>query len=110
MYFFNILTITTILTVLDTACASPQRNKNNQNQGQGQDSSNSSNNADQSANAQLTLNSNVVQSASNSDGSPTGGQAASQKDSANFINFCAGKVLTNGKQVAGGSCNGIGMF
>ncbi len=30
-------------------------------------------------------------------------------DGANFINFCAGQTLTNGKQVAGGSCNGIPM-
>jgi hypothetical protein len=29
-------------------------------------------------------------------------------DNANFINFCAGKTLTNGQQIAGGSCNGIG--
>ena len=29
-------------------------------------------------------------------------------DNANFINFCSGKPLTNGAQVAGGSCNGIG--
>jgi hypothetical protein len=29
-------------------------------------------------------------------------------DNANFINFCAGKQLTNGLQVTGGSCNGIG--
>jgi hypothetical protein len=31
-------------------------------------------------------------------------------DNANFINFCAGKTLTNGLQIAGGSCNGIGNF
>jgi transcription initiation factor TFIID subunit 15 len=31
-----------------------------------------------------------------------------RSDNANFINFCAGKTLTNGLQVAGGSCNGIG--
>lgn len=28
-------------------------------------------------------------------------------DGANFINFCAGQELTNGKQIADGSCNGI---
>ena len=32
----------------------------------------------------------------------------STSDNANFINFCAGKQLTNGQQIAGGSCNGIG--
>ena len=30
-------------------------------------------------------------------------------DQANFINFCAGKVLTNGQQNRNGSCNGIPM-
>ena len=30
-------------------------------------------------------------------------------DPANFINFCAGKTLTNGIQQKGGSCNGIVM-
>ncbi|KAK3346845.1 hypothetical protein B0T25DRAFT_592872 [Lasiosphaeria hispida] len=37
------------------------------------------------------------------------GQAKSETDTANFINFCAGQQLTNGKQVANGSCNGIPM-
>lgn len=111
MYFSRILTVTALLTVLDTTAANPQRNKNNPNQNpnQGPGSGNGGNNTDQGANTQLTLNSNAVQSASSSDGAPTGGQAASQKDPANFINFCAGKVLTNGKQIAAGSCNGIGM-
>jgi hypothetical protein len=30
------------------------------------------------------------------------------RDAANFVNFCAGETLTNGLQVKGGSCNGIG--
>lgn len=30
-------------------------------------------------------------------------------DQANFINVCTGKTLTNGKQVTGGSCNGVTM-
>ena len=34
----------------------------------------------------------------------------SSSDNANFINFCSGKTLTNGLQVAGGSCNGIGKL
>jgi hypothetical protein len=35
-------------------------------------------------------------------------QLTSTSDAANFINFCTGKTLTNGLQVKGGSCNGIG--
>jgi hypothetical protein len=34
----------------------------------------------------------------------------SGSDPANFINFCTGKTLTNGLQVKGGSCNGIGRL
>jgi transcription initiation factor TFIID subunit 15 len=37
------------------------------------------------------------------------GQANSQTSTNNFINICAGKVLTNGLQQVGGSCNGIPM-
>ena len=33
----------------------------------------------------------------------------SYRDAANFINYCAGKQLTNGRQVQSGSCNGIPM-
>jgi len=32
------------------------------------------------------------------------------RDPANFINFCTGKTLTNGTQLAGGSCNGVGKL
>ncbi len=32
------------------------------------------------------------------------------RDSANFINFCSGKTITNGTQAKGGSCNGVGML
>jgi len=35
-------------------------------------------------------------------------KANTRSDNANFINFCNGKTLTNGLQVQGGSCNGIG--
>src|SRR5579859_851908 len=31
------------------------------------------------------------------------------RDDANFINFCSGNTLTNGKQIVDGSCNGIPM-
>ncbi|AEO57319.1 hypothetical protein MYCTH_2303335 [Thermothelomyces thermophilus ATCC 42464] len=37
------------------------------------------------------------------------GLSESSTDKANFINFCAGRTLTNGKQNAAGSCNGIPM-
>lgn len=37
------------------------------------------------------------------------GQAPSETDNANFINFCSGEDLTNGLQKQGGSCNGITM-
>ncbi|KAK4210521.1 hypothetical protein QBC37DRAFT_428578 [Rhypophila decipiens] len=37
------------------------------------------------------------------------GQANSATDAANFINYCSGKTLTNGRQVQSGSCNGIPM-
>ncbi|KAJ4516504.1 hypothetical protein HRR83_001838 [Exophiala dermatitidis] len=51
-----------------------------------------------------------VQKASNSPGgSGDAGQAPSDTDPANFINFCTGKTLTNGAQVTQGSCNGIVM-
>lgn len=52
-----------------------------------------------------------MQTGSAQDGSKgaTAGQAKSITDTANFINFCSGKTLTNGLQVQGGSCNGIVM-
>ncbi|KAH8160356.1 hypothetical protein CIB48_g7896 [Xylaria polymorpha] len=61
--------------------------------------------------ASLTLDANVVQTGSASDGNPdtSVGEAASKTDDANFINFCSGKDLTNGLQKTGGSCNGIVM-
>ncbi|CAI4213967.1 unnamed protein product [Parascedosporium putredinis] len=37
------------------------------------------------------------------------GQAPSATDANNFINFCHGQELTNGKMNAAGSCNGIPM-
>ncbi|KAI9682756.1 MAG: hypothetical protein M1829_006744 [Trizodia sp. TS-e1964] len=63
--------------------------------------------------ASLTLDSTVVQTGSQQDGSKDGtldpGRSASQTDTENFINVCKGKTLTNGLQVAAGSCNGIPM-
>lgn len=60
-----------------------------------------------------TLSADAIQSGSFVDGSVNGvsadGQAKSQTSKNNFINNCAGKTLTNGLQVVGGSCNGIPM-
>jgi hypothetical protein len=60
----------------------------------------------------LTLDADAVQSGSFVNGLDSigaeAGQAASQTSQDNFINFCSGKTLTNGLQVVGGSCNGIG--
>jgi hypothetical protein len=60
----------------------------------------------------LTLDAAAVQSGSFVDGSQSigaeAGQAKSQTSQNNFINFCSGKTLTNGLQIVGGSCNGIG--
>ncbi|EUC53823.1 Ran-binding protein, putative [Rhizoctonia solani AG-3 Rhs1AP] len=60
----------------------------------------------------LTLDPSVV----NSNFAKTGqedkseaGQVASLTSKNNFINFCAGKKLTNGQQVKGGSCNSTPM-
>ena len=60
----------------------------------------------------LALDPDVVQTGSQSTGQEAGaeaGQAPAATDNANFINFCKGQTLTNGLQVKGGSCNGIGM-
>ncbi|KAL2260098.1 hypothetical protein VTK26DRAFT_6019 [Humicola hyalothermophila] len=37
------------------------------------------------------------------------GLSESETDRANFINFCAGRTLTNGQQNRDGSCNGVPM-
>ena len=70
--------------------------------------------ANSSSGESLALNPANVQTGSEADGlaAATGvesGEAASATDSANFINFCTGKTLTNGLQVKTGSCNGIVM-
>jgi transcription initiation factor TFIID subunit 15 len=55
------------------------------------------------------LNPNVISKNANNDGSANAeaGQAKSATDANNFINFCAGKTITDGLQVKGGSCNPI---
>lgn len=59
-----------------------------------------------------TLSADAIQSGSSLDGSQglgaEAGQALSTTSKNNFINFCAGKTLTNGLQITDGSCNGIG--
>ncbi|KAG6039452.1 hypothetical protein E4U41_002537 [Claviceps citrina] len=74
----------------------------------------------------LTLRADLVQTASQDDGNNPGaaGQVASatrllygqpereadkNRSNNNFINFCKGKTLTDGKQLKQGSCNGIPM-
>lgn len=61
-----------------------------------------------------TLDPDAIQSGSFTDGSDSLGADAAQAPSLtsqnNFINFCAGKKLTNGLQITEGSCNGIGAY
>ncbi|KAL7268950.1 hypothetical protein RUND412_008402 [Rhizina undulata] len=59
-------------------------------------------------NALILLPANV-QTGSKKPGNETSDQAPSATDTANFINFCSGKTLTNGEQVQAGSCNGVVM-
>ncbi|CAI4214589.1 unnamed protein product [Parascedosporium putredinis] len=59
----------------------------------------------------LTLLDNAIQLGSQFDGTDAIGASDEQVPSLtsvnNFINFCAGKELTNGLQITTGSCNGI---
>ncbi|RKF80644.1 putative ribosomal protein s17 [Golovinomyces cichoracearum] len=58
------------------------------------------------------LDAAAIQKASAStgnDGKAADGQVDSKTSDENFINFCSGKTLTDGKQIEGGSCNGIVM-
>lgn len=57
------------------------------------------------------LDASVLSKGSESDGlnNATAGTSASLTSTNNFINFCAGKTITNGQQVADGSCNPIPM-
>jgi hypothetical protein len=59
----------------------------------------------------LTLDPSVISTGSEQDGNQnaTAGQSASLTSVNNFINFCAGKTITNGQQIKTGSCNPIGM-
>lgn len=61
--------------------------------------------------ASQCLEANAIQTGSLDNGQdpPVDGQAESATDGSNFINFCSGQTVTNGLQVQGGSCNGIGQ-
>ncbi|KAG5950415.1 hypothetical protein E4U53_005116 [Claviceps sorghi] len=70
-------------------------------QGDNQGDNQGTNNGDDGG---LALNPDLVQTASQDDGNNPGadGQAASATSNNNFINFCSGKTLTNGKQIKQG--------
>jgi len=59
----------------------------------------------------LTLPPELVATGLEQDGqeTPTAGQVASLTSKNNFINFCAGKTITNGQQITTGSCDPIPM-
>jgi hypothetical protein len=53
----------------------------------------------------LTLDPSVIAPAFADGKAKAAGEANSLQSTNNFINFCAGKTITNGQQIAGGSCN-----
>lgn len=57
--------------------------------------------------AATTLDPSVIATGFANDGQnpPVDGQSPSLTSTNNFINFCVGKTITNGKQIAAGSCN-----
>ncbi|KAK4229895.1 hypothetical protein QBC38DRAFT_67300 [Podospora fimiseda] len=84
-----------------------------QNNGQNNNNNNGQNNNNNNGASNTCLAANAVQTGSASTGQngavAADGQVNSATDTANFINFCAGKALTNGLQNRDGSCNGIPM-
>ncbi|KAK6850825.1 hypothetical protein PG990_008267 [Apiospora arundinis] len=85
---------------------------NNNNNNNGDNNNNNNNGGDNTGgdDATLTLDAAAVQTGSQLDGTEDGSDgAASATSDNNFINFCSGQQLTNGKQEEGGSCNGIPM-
>jgi transcription initiation factor TFIID subunit 15 len=86
-----------------------QNNGGNNNNNGG---NNNNNNGGNGGNNDLALNPDLVQIGSTNPGGNNGvandGQALSATSNNNFINFCEGKTLTNGAQIEGGSCNGVG--
>ncbi|KAF9651289.1 hypothetical protein BDM02DRAFT_3163282 [Thelephora ganbajun] len=73
-------------------------NKNNTNAG-----NNNGNGGNTNPQTSLTLDPSIIQNI-NGKGQATG-EADSLVSPNNFIGFCVGKTITNGKQVQGGSCN-----
>lgn len=106
----SVRTLSVLLTLLSVVTAAPQNNNGNNGNNNNNNNQNQNQGNNNGGDGGLTLDSANVQDASASDGDPdaTEGQAASETDAANFINFCSGKTITNGAQVQGGSCNGIG--
>ncbi|KAI8306939.1 hypothetical protein K4K61_003975 [Colletotrichum sp. SAR11_59] len=99
---------------LSAALAKRQQRGGNRGGNQGNNGQNNNNGGNNNANnnannGQLCLQTNAVQKGSQSAGTPAAQQAQSATDNANFINFCSGSTLTDGKQITAGSCNGIVM-
>jgi len=97
---------------LSVSAAIVQGNNNNNGNKKGAANKNSSNAATGNANQQssLTLDPKVLATGFENNGQnvPTAGQVASLTSSNNFINFCLtvpNLPITNGKQIATGSCN-----
>lgn len=107
-----------VVVALAASSAVAQNNNQNKggqnnNQNGGNAAANTGNNAaNNNAADGLTLLANAVQKGSAQDGSANiaAGQAKSITSTNNFINFCSGKTLTDGLQVQGGSCNGVGAY
>ncbi|TLD07438.1 hypothetical protein PgNI_10522 [Pyricularia grisea] len=87
------------------------KNNNNNNNGGGNNNNNNGG-GNNNNNNNKCLQNNVLNTASEStgqQGTVEAGQVESKTDNANFINFCANKVITNGEQNRAGSCNPIVM-
>lgn len=85
------------------------RDDNDNGQDNGQNNNNNDNNGNNDdPSTSRTLDSSVIADGFNSngqEGTPDPGQVPSLTSSNNFINFCIGQTITNGKQVKEGSCN-----
>jgi len=88
-------------------------NTNNAAKGSANNNNNANANTGKNNNGGATLNPNVIQTGSDQTGQAgnavEAGQVNSLTDPNDFINFCAGKTLTNGTQNVKGSCNPIPM-
>ncbi|CUA77487.1 hypothetical protein RSOLAG22IIIB_02502 [Rhizoctonia solani] len=88
-----------------------RQNKNGGNKG-GNGGNKGGNGGNDDPQTSLTLDPSVINSnfaKTGQEGKTEAGQVASLTSKNNFINFCAGKKLTNGQQVKGGSCNSTPM-